>query len=65
MNKPTQKQMFYRAGQKVADLNKTFLEIVKSGLTRQELEHNIKKNPNTWSRFSNWLDKLPEGIPVS
>jgi len=64
MNK-TQKQMFYKACQNISDLNKTFLEIVEGGLTKQELQHNIEKNPNTWSRFSHWLDKLPEGIPVS
>ena len=65
MSKPTQKQMFYKAQKDAADLNKTFLTIVEGGLTKQELQHNIDKNPATWSRFSHWLDKLPEGIPVS
>ncbi len=65
MNKPTQKQMFYKAQRAFADLNETFLLIVEGGLTKQELQHNIGKNPTVWSRFSNWLDKLPEVIPAS
>ena len=60
MNKPTQKQMFYRAQSRCADLDKTFLFLVEQGLTRKELQHNIDKRPALWSRFGNWLKKLPE-----
>ena len=55
-----QKQLYYRAASRSADADKTFLEIVKQGLTRKELQHNIDKRPALWSRFSNWLDKLPD-----
>ena len=60
MTKPTQKQMFYKAQTQSAELNKTFLSIVEQGLTRKELQHNIDKNPNLWSRFENWLTKIPD-----
>ena len=59
MDKPTQKQMYYRGQRVLADLNECFLSVVEQGLTKKELQHNIDKNPNLWSRFSNWLDKLP------
>jgi len=58
--KPTQKQMFYRACEKAAEADQLFLEMVKDGMTRQELQTNINRRPAVWCRYSNWLDNLPE-----
>ena len=60
MAKQTQKQMFYEAQKKSADADKLFLDMVKDGMTRQELQSCINHRPAIWSRFSNWLDKLPD-----
>jgi len=59
-NKPTQKQMYYRAVEKSAEVNELFLEMVKLGLTKQELVKNINRRPSLWKRFENWIDKLPD-----
>jgi len=56
-----QAQMFYQAERNAADVNATFLELVKDGMTRQELARNIERRPALWGRFSNWLGVLPEG----
>jgi len=56
---PTQEQMFYRAHRQVSETNETFLELVADGLTREELQRNIERRPSLWSRYSNWLEKLP------
>lgn len=56
----TQLQHFYEAHRKIADINETFLFFVKEGMTRSELEKLIKKRPQIWERFKNWLPKLPD-----
>lgn len=56
----TQLQIFYEEQRKIADLNLAFLDIVKEGLTKQDLARLIKYWPERYERFSNWLDKLPE-----
>jgi len=56
---PTQEQMFYQAHRQLADTNLLFLELVKDGLTREELQRNIERRPSLWERYSNWLEKLP------
>ncbi|OQA09825.1 MAG: hypothetical protein BWY66_00364 [bacterium ADurb.Bin374] len=58
MAKP-QLQIYWEQHRRISDANETFLELVKGGMTRAELEKNIAKRPELWSRFSNWLDKLP------
>lgn len=50
----TQNEFFYDAEQKSFNRNKIFLHLVETGLTKQELEKLIIKNPQTWGRFSNW-----------
>ena len=59
MGQRTQKQMYYKAHTQSAELNKTFLSIVEQGLTKEELQQNIDKDPNLWNRYRDWLDKLP------
>ena len=52
-------QIFYQEQRKLGEVNETFNEIAKQGLTRKELAKLIKKRPALWSRFSNWLKVLP------
>jgi len=56
---PTQEQLFYRAHTQISETNLQFLEFVKDGLTREELQRNIDRRPSLWGRFANWLPKLP------
>ena len=55
----TQRDMYYAAERRSADLNNTFMELVQSGLTRADLAKLIAKRPGTYGRFSGFLDKLP------
>lgn len=55
----SQLQMFYAASRQVAETNNTFLELVKEGLTREELARNIERRPALWQRFEHWLPVLP------
>lgn len=56
---PTQRQMFYTEQRKLGDRNIQFLEMVKDGLTREELQALINKRPAHYSIYQHWLDKLP------
>lgn len=59
---PTQAQMYYEAERRSGELNESFLQLVKEGMTREELARNIERRPALWSRFASWLDKLPSGV---
>lgn len=56
----TQKQMFYDAHNKLADVDKTFMEMLKGDhpITNSELERLIKLRPSVWSRYSGFIGKL-------
>jgi hypothetical protein len=56
----TQKQMYYQAVRKASECNQLFLQFVKDGMTREQLEKLIQKRPSLWGRFSNWLERLPK-----
>ncbi|MEY2336314.1 hypothetical protein AAE485_15220 (plasmid) [Acidithiobacillus ferriphilus] len=59
----TQLQMFWAAHRRVADANIAFMEMVtckENPLTRRDLEALIRRNPERYSRFAHWLDKLPD-----
>jgi hypothetical protein len=59
----TQLQMFHAAHHRVADANIAFMEMVTckgNPLTRRDLEALIRRNPDRYSRFTHWLDKLPD-----
>ncbi len=56
---PTQEQRYYQAERRSARLNLAFLELVRDGLTREELQRNIARRPTLWGRFEGFLDKLP------
>jgi hypothetical protein len=55
----SQMQIFYEEQRKIGEANQTFMELVKEGLTREELARNIARRPVLWSRFTAWLDQLP------
>jgi hypothetical protein len=50
---------FWRSHRRMAAGNETFMHLVQTGLTREELEKLIAKRPGVYGRFSNWLNKLP------
>lgn len=54
-----QKQMFYQAHRKVSDTNEAFLDLVKDGLTKEDLVRNIERRPALWSRFESFINTLP------
>ena len=54
----TQYQIYEQERRKIAEINITFLDMVKDGLTKKELQALIERRPALWARFSNWLDKL-------
>jgi hypothetical protein len=58
MKLKTQEQMFYESQKKSSEKHKLFLELVKDGMTKKELEANIAKNPAVWECYSRWLEVL-------
>lgn len=56
----TQLQMFYEEQRKIADADHLFMELVRDGLTRAELQAAINRRPALWERYENWLPVLPE-----
>ena len=53
-------QMYYAAVRRGGELNELFLELVRDGMTRDELQKLIDKRPERYGRFSGWLERLPE-----
>ena len=51
--------MYYDAVKKAGEVNELFLELVKEGMTRAELEKLIARRPSLWGRFENFLGVLP------
>ncbi len=60
----SQDQMFYESHRKLADVNNEFMWLIQNGITREDLEANIKRRPSLWDRFSGFLDKLPSRNPA-
>jgi hypothetical protein len=58
----TQVQMYYAAERRAGEVNETFLELVKDGLTREELARNIERRPSLWRRFEHWVPHLPSRV---
>ncbi|MEB8474024.1 MULTISPECIES: hypothetical protein [Acidithiobacillus] len=48
-----------QASRRDATINNLFLEFVDDGLTREELQENIKRRPQVWGRFARFLEQLP------
>lgn len=55
----SQLQIFYEEQRRIGEANETFMELVKGGLTREELQRNIERRPVLWSRFAFWINVLP------
>ncbi|WP_427047134.1 hypothetical protein [Halomonas casei] len=55
----TQAGMFYDAARKSSERDQLFLEMVRDGLTKRELNENIQRRPSLWGRYKGWLNKLP------
>ncbi len=53
-------QMYYAAVRRDGELNELFLELVRDGMARDELQKLIDKRPERYGRFSGWLERLPE-----
>ena len=58
--KLTQEQMFWKAHRKIADQNVAFMDMVRDGMTRRELQRLIERRPEVYKRFEGFLDTLPE-----
>lgn len=59
----TQLQMFMAAHRKIADSHIAFMDMVncqENPLTRRDLVALIRRRPDRYSRYSHWLDKLPD-----
>ncbi|MFW6855327.1 hypothetical protein ACODYM_28970 [Burkholderia gladioli] len=54
--------MFYQQQRNIAGANETFMELVKGGLTREELAHNINRRPALWGRWEGFLNVLPSKV---
>jgi hypothetical protein len=61
----TQLQIFYEEHRKIAGANEVFMDLVKSGMTREDLAKNISRRPELWGKFANWLDVLPSRSEVN
>jgi hypothetical protein len=48
--------MFYDAVKRAGEVNLTFLDLVKDGMTREMLATSIKRCPSLWQRVEHWLD---------
>jgi hypothetical protein len=46
-----QQTTFYREQRKIADVNANFMDLVREGMTREELARNIERRPSLWKRF--------------
>lgn len=45
--------------------DRVFRELVRDGLTQSELRDLIERRPQTYSRFSQWIDALPRSKPIA
>lgn len=56
---PTQEQMFYQEQAKIGRQDELFMQLVREGMTREELQKNIQRRPSLWGKYSNFLPNLP------
>ena len=61
MNGPTQEQMFYAAGRKIADGNDLMMEMIRNQeITNAELAYLVEKHPERYGRFAGFIGKIKE-----
>jgi hypothetical protein len=51
--------IFYNQQRNIAGANEVFMELVREGMTREELARNIERRPSLWKRFEGFLNVLP------
>jgi hypothetical protein len=54
-----QQRLLEKARRATAEANQTFLFMVQNGLTGEDLQRLIEKDPETWMPYCGWLEKLP------
>jgi len=55
----TQTQLFYMAHERLANINKAFMDLVKeNNITSTELEKLIQKRPETYGHLESWIETL-------
>jgi len=60
-----QHALFYQAQRNIASGNETFMDLVREGMTREELAINIERRPSLWRRFEGFLDVLPSQLAAA
>ena len=56
MSGPTQEQMFYAAGRKIADGNNLMMEMIRNQeITNAELAELVEKHPDRYGRFAGFI----------
>ncbi|MDA8153170.1 MAG: hypothetical protein M0003_10740 [Acidithiobacillus sp.] len=55
----TQADLYYNAVRNTCERDLTFMELVRGGLTRQELAVNIERRPSLWGRYAGYFRTLP------
>lgn len=55
----SQLQIYREIERKIANLNEAFMDLVREGLTKEDLEAMIERRPELYGRFSNFLNVLP------
>jgi hypothetical protein len=59
MSAAARASMYYDAVRRAGEVNIAFLELVKDGMTREELIKNIERRRSLWGRFEQWVPMLP------
>lgn len=59
----SQVQLYNNAQYMQARENETFLDLVRSGMTKSDLSRCIAMRPSLWQKYEHWLEKLPEFRP--
>lgn len=54
-----QNEIFREEFQKDSSADFLFMNLIRAGLTRRELQTRISKSPKKWGKYSVWLDRLP------
>lgn len=56
---PSQLQIYHHEQRRLAERDLLFLQCVRDGLTRADLQHLIDRRPALWQRYAAWLHTLP------
>lgn len=56
----TQLQLYWEAERRLAARNQAFMDAVNEGMTSDELEKIIKRRPEVWGIYADWVKILKE-----